>query len=117
MRTARYSSRPPSRAGSEPKPASARPMCRAVCLDDAMRTPFYLMGITVAILSPLFSTRSMVHAVRKDGALTLDAVKRAPTRVVLENGAPAPHTLRVERKWDGPICLARLVNTGKDPAH
>jgi alpha-galactosidase len=45
--------------------------------------------------------------------LTLDALKRAPSRVVLSGGERASDSLRLTREWDGPLCRSRLTNTGR----
>jgi alpha-galactosidase len=47
--------------------------------------------------------------------LTLEAVKRAPAKIVAADGATAPDAVRVVREWSGSLCRARLVNEGKVP--
>jgi alpha-galactosidase len=41
---------------------------------------------------------------------TLDAVKSAPGKVVLADGAAAPEGVRLVREWEGGLCRSRLVN-------
>jgi alpha-galactosidase len=48
-------------------------------------------------------------------ALTLDALKRAPTKVVTAEDAEAPPEVKVACAWSGPLCRTRIVNEGKKP--
>jgi alpha-galactosidase len=48
-------------------------------------------------------------------ALTLDAVKRAPAKVVTAEDTEAPPEVKVVRDWSGPLCRSRIVNEGKKP--
>jgi alpha-galactosidase len=48
-------------------------------------------------------------------ALTLEAVKRAPAKVVPAEGAETPPEVKVVRDWSGPLCRSRIVNEGKKP--
>jgi alpha-galactosidase len=47
--------------------------------------------------------------------LTRQAVVAAPSRVVLEDAESATAALKLDRRWVGPICSAKLTNTGKTP--
>lgn len=56
------------------------------------------------------------RAVPSPRGLDLAAIQRAPGRVVLAGGAPAPDTLKLVREWEGPFCRSRLSNTGSSAA-
>ena len=69
--------------------------------------------LRLASLAPLAAVAPRVaRAAASPRGLDLEAVRRAPGRVVLAGGAPAPDTLRLVREWDGRLCRSRLTNTG-----
>jgi alpha-galactosidase len=72
------------------------------------RCAFLVLALLLAALLPRAACAAPT-------ALTLEAVKGAPARVVGADGA-APKDVRVVRTWEGLICSAWLLNDGKAPA-
>jgi alpha-galactosidase len=56
-----------------------------------------------------------VRAAGGTGALDLDSLKASAGRVVPAGDGAGRNALRLTRKWDGPLCRSRLVNTGRAP--
>jgi alpha-galactosidase len=53
---------------------------------------------------------------RSRAPITLARLRAAPGRVVpVDDKAPGARALRLERKWEGGLCRARLVNPGSKP--
>jgi hypothetical protein len=65
-------------------------------------------GVAAALFAPAAWTLS-AHA-ESTSMPTLDAVKSAPGKVVLADGAAAPEGVRLVREWEGGLCRSRLVN-------
>jgi alpha-galactosidase len=69
--------------------------------------------LRLAALTPLAGAGPrLARAAALPRGLDLEAIQRAPGRVVLAGGAPARDTLKLVREWDGPFCRSLLSNAG-----
>ena len=69
--------------------------------------------LRLAAVTPLAGAEPrLARAAALPRGLDLEAIQRAPGRVVLAGGAPAPDTLKLVREWDGPFCRSLLSNAG-----
>jgi alpha-galactosidase len=55
------------------------------------------------------------HAVGRQTDLALDSFQRAPWRVTLVSGEPAPDTVQLTRAWEAGRCRSQIVNRGLAP--
>jgi alpha-galactosidase len=73
-----------------------------------------LLGRNVLLSIALLLVAGLLPAAAEQ-PLTLDAVKRAPAKVVPADAAEAPPEVKVVRDWSGSVCHTRIVNEGKKP--